>query len=73
MVLSTFDHHELLQEVASKCAARFSLIPPVRSISSQKDVHDHPPHGEIDEHGFFQGNIENSSKMVIYLLRNYRS
>ncbi|XP_059457568.1 probable CoA ligase CCL8 [Corylus avellana] len=69
MVLSTFDHHELLQEVASKCAARFSLIPPVPSISSQKDVHDHPPHGEIDEHGFFQGNIENSSEdpaLIIY-------
>lgn len=65
MVLSTFDHHELLQEVASKCAAQFSLIPPVPSISSQKDVHDYPPHGEIDEHGFFQGNIVNSSKMVI--------
>ncbi|GLT71670.1 hypothetical protein SLA2020_436700 [Shorea laevis] len=68
MVLSTFDHHEFLQDVASKCAARFSLIPPVPSISSQKDVHD-PQHGEIDEHGNFQGNIENLSEdpaLIIY-------
>ncbi|KAG2722900.1 hypothetical protein I3760_02G148500 [Carya illinoinensis] len=69
MVLSTEDHHEFLQEVASKCAARFSLIPPVPSVSSQKNASDHPQPGEIDEHGIFQGNIKSSSEdpaLIVY-------
>lgn len=73
MVLSTEDHREFLQEVASKCAARFSLIPPVSSVSSQKNASDHPQPGEIDEHGIFQGNIRSSGKIVMHLLKNYRS
>ncbi|KAG2729036.1 hypothetical protein I3843_01G227100 [Carya illinoinensis] len=69
MVLSTEDHHEFLQEVASKCAARHSLIPPVLSISSQKSAHDHSKPGGIDERGILQRNIETSSEdpaLIIY-------
>ncbi|XP_041016274.1 malonate--CoA ligase-like isoform X3 [Juglans microcarpa x Juglans regia] len=69
IVLSTEDHHEFLQEVASKCAARHSLIPPVLSISSQKHAHDHPQPGGIDERGILQRNIETSSEdpaLIIY-------
>ena len=67
MVLSTNDHRELLQEVASKCAAQFSIIPPVPSTSSLKNARDHSHPGEIDELGILRGSIENSSKMVIKL------
>uniref|UniRef100_A0A2P2K442 AMP-dependent synthetase/ligase domain-containing protein n=1 Tax=Rhizophora mucronata TaxID=61149 RepID=A0A2P2K442_RHIMU len=35
MVLSTEDHREVMQPVAAKCAAGFSLIPSVTSASSQ--------------------------------------
>lgn len=69
VVLSTYDHHESLQEVASKCAAGFHLIPPVPSISSQNDIHDHSQHEEIDEHRFIRESIENSSEdpaLIIY-------
>uniref|UniRef100_A0A7N2LN54 AMP-dependent synthetase/ligase domain-containing protein n=1 Tax=Quercus lobata TaxID=97700 RepID=A0A7N2LN54_QUELO len=69
MVLSTNDHRELLQEVASKCAALFSIIPPVPSTSSLKNAHDHSHPGEIDELGILRGSIENSSEdpaLIIY-------
>ncbi|KAK7819635.1 malonate--coa ligase, partial [Quercus suber] len=69
MVLSTNDHRELLQEVASKCAAQFSIIPPVPSTSSLKNAHDHSHPGEIDELGILRGSIENSSEdpaLIIY-------
>ncbi|KAJ9190217.1 hypothetical protein P3X46_001442 [Hevea brasiliensis] len=39
MVLSTEDHSELMRNIAAKCAAQFSLIPSVPSISSQKSEH----------------------------------
>jgi hypothetical protein len=71
MVLSTNDHREFLQEVALKCAAQFSIIPAVPSISSLKNANDHSQ-PEIDEHGILQGSVENSSKMVIYFFRNYQ-
>lgn len=66
MVLSTEDYHEFLEGVASKCAAQFSLIPPVPSVSSRQNEHDHSQPGETDEHGILQGIIETSSKMVIH-------
>lgn len=39
MVLGTKDYHELMQNVAAKCAAQFSLISSVGSISSQTSGH----------------------------------
>ncbi|GMY34312.1 probable CoA ligase CCL8 isoform X1 [Fagus crenata] len=68
MVLSTNDHREFLQEVALKCAAQFSIIPAVPSISSLKNANDHSQ-PEIDEHGILQGSVENSSEdpaLIIY-------
>lgn len=47
MVLSTEDHQELMQNVADKCAAQFSLIPSVHRISSHESVHDHSQVEEI--------------------------
>ncbi|CAK7356715.1 unnamed protein product [Dovyalis caffra] len=47
MVLSTEDHQELMQNVAGKCAAQFSLIPSVDRISSQESVCDHSQIEEI--------------------------
>uniref|UniRef100_A0A6N2M925 AMP-dependent synthetase/ligase domain-containing protein n=1 Tax=Salix viminalis TaxID=40686 RepID=A0A6N2M925_SALVM len=47
MVLSTEDHQQLMQSVAAKCAAQFSLIPSVHRISSHESVHDHPQIEEI--------------------------
>ncbi|KAF9690125.1 hypothetical protein SADUNF_Sadunf01G0163400 [Salix dunnii] len=47
MVLSTEDHQQLMQSVAAKCAAQFSLILSVHRISSQESVHDHPQVEEI--------------------------
>ena len=41
MVLSTNDHGKFLQEIVSKCASQFSLIPLVPNISSLKIAHDY--------------------------------
>ncbi|KAL9247342.1 hypothetical protein vseg_020783 [Gypsophila vaccaria] len=38
VVLSTEDHQELMQTIASKTSAQFSLIPPVRSINSEAET-----------------------------------
>ncbi|CAK9174580.1 unnamed protein product [Ilex paraguariensis] len=48
MILSTEDHRELMQNVASKTAAQFSLIPPVPSILSQTTSNDLSQTGEMD-------------------------
>ncbi|KAG6736935.1 hypothetical protein POTOM_060118 [Populus tomentosa] len=47
MVLSTEDHQELMQNVAAKCSAQFSLIPSVHRISSHESLHDHSQVEEI--------------------------
>lgn len=39
MILSTEDHHNLMQNVAAKAAAKCSLIPPVGS-SSKTSTHE---------------------------------
>ena len=51
MVLSTNDHGKFLQEIVSKCAAQFSIIPLVPNISSLKIANDCSQPREIDEHG----------------------
>ncbi|KAH9624929.1 hypothetical protein KSS87_008378, partial [Heliosperma pusillum] len=38
MVLSTEDHQELMQTIATKTAAQFSLIPPVTSITPETEA-----------------------------------
>ncbi|XP_065866149.1 probable CoA ligase CCL8 [Euphorbia lathyris] len=47
-VLSTEDYQELLQNVATKCAAQFSLIPSVSSISSHATADHHSQIGVLD-------------------------
>ena len=51
MVLSTNDHGKFLQEIVSKCATQFSIIPLVPNISSLKIANDCSQPREIDEHG----------------------
>ena len=58
MVLSTEDHQELMQNVADKCAAQFSLIPSVHRISSHESVHDHSQVEEIAlEKGYYSSSF----------------
>ncbi|KAA8541775.1 hypothetical protein F0562_022927 [Nyssa sinensis] len=62
MILSTEDHRELMQNVAAKSAAQFSLIPPVPSIPSQTTGHDQSQTGEMDADRNLQG-FEKSNKI----------
>nr|M4IS90.1 RecName: Full=Probable CoA ligase CCL8; Short=HlCCL8 [Humulus lupulus]AGA17925.1 CCL8 [Humulus lupulus] len=48
MILSTEDHQELMQKIAAKTAAQFSLIPPVPSSCSQEGAVDHLQTGDIN-------------------------
>lgn len=48
MVLSTEDYREVLQNVAAKSSARFSLIPPVPSVSSETTVFDQSQAEKMD-------------------------
>ncbi|EXB74527.1 Malonate--CoA ligase [Morus notabilis] len=48
MILSTEDHQELMQNIAVKTAAQFSLIPHVPSSYSEESGVDHLQSGEID-------------------------
>ncbi|KAL5756037.1 hypothetical protein ACOSQ2_020783 [Xanthoceras sorbifolium] len=47
-VLSTEDYRETLQNVAAKSGARFSLIPPVTSVSTETSVHDQSQIGDVE-------------------------
>lgn len=49
MILSTEDHHKLMQNVAEKCSAKCSLLPSVCSSS-----------GEVAENNTFQEKLGNS-------------
>ncbi|XP_059638497.1 probable CoA ligase CCL8 [Cornus florida] len=62
MILSTEDHQELMQSVAAKSAAQFSLIPPVPSIPSQTSEHVQSQTGVMDVDGSLQG-IEKLNKI----------
>ncbi|CAN0858661.1 Malonate--CoA ligase [Linum grandiflorum] len=48
MVLSTEEYHEVMEKVASKCAAQFSLLPSVANISPGTSAHDLKNVGEMD-------------------------
>lgn len=61
MVLSTEDYRELMQNVANKCAAQFSLIPSVPSVSSQTSAHDHSQVVEIGADRGLLRHIANSN------------
>ena len=62
MILSTEDHQELMQSIAAKTAAQFSLIPPVPSIYSQETTADHLQPEEVDADSILH-NTEDSSKI----------
>ncbi|XP_060973336.1 probable CoA ligase CCL8 [Cannabis sativa] len=47
MILSTEDHQELMQKIAAKTSAQFSLIPSVPSSCSQEVTVDHRQTGDI--------------------------
>ncbi|XP_038999825.1 malonate--CoA ligase-like isoform X2 [Hibiscus syriacus] len=49
VVLSTEDYSESMQSVATRCAAPYSLIPPVSSTSSSSNTTDESQIGEMDE------------------------
>ncbi|GMI78018.1 acyl activating enzyme 13 [Hibiscus trionum] len=49
VVLSTEDFGETMQSVATRCAAQFSLIPPVSSTFSSSNMTDESQIGQIDE------------------------
>lgn len=66
MILSTEEHGEFMQSVAAKTAAKFSLIPPVPHIHSERNSHDQSTNVEVDAAAadrVFQGTVENLSKM----------
>ncbi|KAF8393391.1 hypothetical protein HHK36_021634 [Tetracentron sinense] len=48
MLLSAEDHRELMETVAAKSAARFSLIPPIPSSPSNTSTDDHLQPGKLD-------------------------
>ncbi|KAM7480471.1 hypothetical protein LguiA_028684 [Lonicera macranthoides] len=62
MILSTEDYCELMQNVAAKTAAQFSLIPPVPSILLQTSEHGQSQTGDVDVTKCLPG-IENSNKI----------
>ncbi|XAR50655.1 Long-chain-fatty-acid--CoA ligase [Bertholletia excelsa] len=62
MILSTEDYSELMQKVAAKCDAQFSLIPHVSSIPSSTTEHDKSETGEIDGDKSLEG-IDVSNKI----------
>lgn len=68
MILSTEDHKELMQNIAAKTAAQFSLIPPIPSICSEESAVDHLQTGVDDDSILL--NTENSSKTDVLFSKN---
>lgn len=64
MILSTEDHQELMQNIAAKTAAQFSLIPHVPGSYSEESGVDHLQSGEIDADRILH-NTETASKIDI--------
>ncbi|RVW25806.1 Malonate--CoA ligase [Vitis vinifera] len=63
MILSTEDYRELMENVAAKSSAQFSLIPPVPSIPSPTSARDYPQTGEIVADKSLQGEIGKWNKL----------
>lgn len=72
MILSTEDHQQLMENVAAKCAAQVSLIPPVPSSSSEKSADGNLQAGDIDADRIFHRNKKQSSKRDCVPLRMCR-
>ncbi|XP_024182349.1 malonate--CoA ligase isoform X1 [Rosa chinensis] len=70
MILSTEDHQQLMENLAAKCAAQFSLIPPVpSSTTSHASAGGHLQAGEVDADRIFHRNGKQSSEdpaLIIY-------
>ncbi|KAK9923391.1 hypothetical protein M0R45_031813 [Rubus argutus] len=69
MILSTEDHQQLMENLATKCAAQFSLIPPVASSSTQTSAGGHLQAGEVDADRIFHRNGKQSSEdpaLIVY-------
>ncbi|CAN6707153.1 unnamed protein product [Malus baccata var. baccata] len=69
MILSTEENMQLMENVAAKCAAQTSLIPPVPSSSSPESGAGCLQAGGIDADAIFHRNIKQSSEdpaLVIY-------
>lgn len=70
MVLSTEDYKELMQNIAAKSAAKFSLIPSVASISSQRSEQYPSQMGAMEAHrGLFDEYYELIQDRCIIILR----
>lgn len=72
MILSTEDHQELMQSIAAKAAAQFSLIPHVPCSHSEESGIDHLQAGEIDADWILH-NTENASKKDILFSKDLQS
>ncbi|KAM1011308.1 hypothetical protein ACFX13_047416 [Malus domestica] len=69
MILSTEDHMQLMENVAAKCTAQTSLIPPVPSSSSPESAAGSLQAGGLDADAIFHRNIKQTSEdpaLVIY-------
>lgn len=66
-MLSTEDHQELMQSVASKSAAQFSLIPTVSSMSSENSPSGDSESGQADGNACLKA-FESSTKIAGDLL-----
>ena len=67
MILSTEDHQELMNSIAAKTAAQFSLIPRVTNNHSQ-EAKDDLQSAEIDIDRILLG-IENPGKEILSYLQ----
>lgn len=61
-ILSTEDYRELMESVAAKSSAQFSLIPSVSSTSSQATASDNSPTEETDADQMLHGEIDSYKK-----------
>ncbi|KNA22452.1 hypothetical protein SOVF_033320 [Spinacia oleracea] len=71
VVLSTEDHQELMQTVASKSAARFSLIPSVPTMTSRTTLNGHSEMEQSDADTILKAfeiptKIEEDAALIIY-------
>ncbi|MBA0663776.1 hypothetical protein Goklo_003866 [Gossypium klotzschianum] len=62
-VLSTEDYSETMQSIATRCAAQFSLIPPVSSTFSSPNITDELQTGEIEADGIL---IDENPALIVY-------
>ncbi|KAL2928453.1 Malonate--CoA ligase [Bienertia sinuspersici] len=66
IVLSTEDHQELMQTVASKSAAQFSLIPKVSSVTSESTTIGHSETEQSDLEASLKALGKEDAALIIY-------